>query len=104
MRRHSKQLAATSSFIEVTIVLPVPSLIEQINLIIDQHNHKKQSEFSQHYQLISVCTQNDELVLKSAYSECVIAANRLEYNVVGVTQKLTLVFATAAYNVDVDQV
>jgi hypothetical protein len=36
---------------------------------------------------------NQEIAMKSAYSECVTKNGKVEYNLVGVTQKLVLVFA-----------
>jgi hypothetical protein len=68
-------------------------LIEQINLSVNQLSLKRQSDFSKCFQLVSVCGDNQELALKSAYSECVTRSGKIEYNLCGVTQTLTLVFA-----------
>jgi hypothetical protein len=42
---------------------------------------------------VSVVGSYDELVVKSAHSECVTRSGKIEYNVVGVTQRLELVFS-----------
>jgi hypothetical protein len=94
MRQVSKQMASShTSSLSMTIDLPQAMLIEQVNLTVDQANPKKQSEFSEQYQLLSIVTDRSELTLKSAYSECTTRNGKIEYNTVGVAQKLTLVFA-----------
>jgi len=39
-----------------------------------------------------VQTERDDLLLKSAFSECVTRNGRIEYNLIGVCQTMTLVF------------
>jgi hypothetical protein len=68
-------------------------LVEQVNLTLRDHTTKKQSDFSKNYALLSVITTDNSMAMKSAYSECVTKTGKLEYNLVGVTSKLTLVFA-----------
>jgi hypothetical protein len=68
-------------------------LVEQVNLTLRDHTTKKQSDFSKNYALLSVITTENSIAMKSAYSECVTKTGKLEYNLVGVTSKLTLVFA-----------
>ena len=54
MRNHSKILASSDlPYYKVKIVLPYPVLIEQINLRVS-NNGKKQSKFSQVFQLATV--------------------------------------------------
>lgn len=77
----------------MTIILPQKTLIEQVNLQIRDHHTKKQSNFSKNYALLTIIADDHELPLKSAYSECVTRQGKLEYNPVGVTQKLELIFA-----------
>lgn len=95
MKTHSKQLALSQSLVKVTINLPYKMLIEQVNLTIRDHTSKKQSDFSKNFALMTVITNDncDEMAIKSAYSECVTRTGKLEYNLVGVTSKLLLVFA-----------
>jgi hypothetical protein len=69
-------------------------LIEQVNLNLRDHTTKKQSDFSKNFALMTVITEDsDEMAMKSAYSECVTRTGKLEYNLVGVTSRLILVFA-----------
>ena len=79
--------------VELTIELPYSMLIEQVNLLVDQPTIKKQSVFSQGYQLVSIAGDQSELALKTAYSECVTRNGKLEYNVVGVAKSLKFIFS-----------
>lgn len=92
MKTHARHLAGSQHLIKLTIELPTKMLVEQLNLIVNS-NSKKQSDFSKAYSLVSVLGTHNELVLKSAYSECVTRSGKLEYNLVGVTKKMVLVFA-----------
>lgn len=54
MRNHSKILASSDlPYYKVKIVFPYPVLIEQLNLRVSNHG-KKQSKFSQVFQLATV--------------------------------------------------
>ena len=80
--------------------------MEQVNLCLD-HSSKKQSDFSKQFQLVCAVGSTEEMTLKSAHSECVTRNGRIEYNLVGATDRLELVFAKdskAANNVSVEQV
>lgn len=44
------------------------------------------------FQLATVETDRENLLLKSAFSECVTKSGRIEYNLIGVCQTLILVF------------
>jgi len=92
MKAHSKNLASSQNLVKTTIELPYKMLVEQLNLILDSTS-KKQSEFSKNFQLVSVIGGTNEIALKSAYSECVTRNGKIEYNLVGVTSKIVLVFA-----------
>lgn len=96
MRNHSKILASSDTlYYKVKIVLPYPVLIEQLNLRVSNHG-KKQSKFSQIFQLATVQTEREDLLLKSAFSECVTRNSKIEYNLIGVCRNLTLIFAKDA--------
>ena len=107
MRAHSQRLASEDqSFYKVKILLPYPILVEQINLRLPNQG-KHQSRFSQVFQLATVQTERDDLLLKSAFSECVTRNGRIEYNLIGVGQTLTLVFKkdiSAEQPVELDQI
>ena len=107
MRNHSKSLASSDNpYQKVTIVLPYPILIEQLNLRVSNLG-KKQSKFSQVYQLATVQTEREDLLLKSAFSECVTRNSKIEYNLIGVCRSLTLIFAkdvSADQAVELDQI
>ena len=99
MRENAIKMAQSHDYLRVSIELPHKMIVEQINLAVPQlsnasGHYKKQSEFSKHYALISCkTTQSEELCLKSAFSECVTREQRIEYNVLGVTTRLELIFA-----------
>jgi hypothetical protein len=96
MRNHSKSLANSDQLqLKVNIVLPYPILIEQVNLRVSNHG-KKQSKFSQIYQLATIQTEREDLLLKSSFSECVTRNSKIEYNLIGVCRSLTLIFAKDA--------
>ena len=53
------RMADSQELIKVTIDLPSKMLIEQLNLTVEGNPGKKQSEFSKHFQLISVLTSTN---------------------------------------------
>lgn len=80
-------------------------LVEQVNLYVEQAVPKKQSEFSEQYQLLAIVTDRSEICLKSAHSECSTRTGKIEYNTVGVAQRLVMIFAKkAAQQTDIDQI
>ena len=84
MRNHSQRLAGEDQpCYKVKIVLPYPTLVEQLNLRLPSQG-KQQSKFSQVFQLATVQTEREDLLLKSAFSECVARNGRIEYNLMGV--------------------
>lgn len=107
MKNHSKSLADSNQLhYKVNVVLPYPILIEQVNLKVSNHG-KKQSKFSQVYQLVTIQNEREDLLLKSAFSECVTRNSKIEYNLIGVCRSLTLIFvkdASADQAVELDQI
>ena len=106
MREHSIKMSRASTLLRVSIQLPHRMLLEQLNLCLN-HSGKKQSDFSKQYQLICAVGSSEEITLKSAYSECVTRNGLIEYNLIGATDSLELVFAKdcqASSNVSVEQV
>jgi len=59
------------------------------------------------FQLATVYSEREDLLLKSAFSECVTRNGRIEYNLIGVCRSLTLVFkkdASLDQAVEIDQI